>query len=32
MEREIYEVDLGPTISDDKPERIYHTGSSSWSG
>ena len=25
MEREIYEVDLGRTVSDDKPERDYYT-------
>lgn len=32
MEREIYEVDLGRTVSDDKPERKYYTGQNSWRG
>ena len=32
MEREIYEVDMGPSVSDDKPEREYFTGRGSWAG
>lgn len=32
MEREVYEVDLGRSVSDDYPERVYYTGQNSWNG
>lgn len=32
MEQEIYEVDLGKTVGDDRPEKVYYRGQTSWRG